>query len=399
MWKGRAVVAHGGGPTPVINASLAGVVEEARRHSGITGLYGAEFGLTGLLEKRFFDLFATSAEMLAGIREAPGSVLGSSRRALSPADDERVLDNLRASGVRYFFYTGGNGSMDTALRLHKLARYSGYELFVIGIPKTIDNDLVETDHTPGYASCARFFAHAVRDIGADNRALPTPVCVVEVLGRNTGWVVAATAHARHHEDDAPHLIYFPECGLSADRLCADVERVYSSIGRCVVAVCEGQKDDAGGWFGAELNTLPGARDALPANMGHVLSRLIWSRTGLRARAEKPGLLGRSCQALASQPDRNEAFECGRMAVRAAVAGESGKMIAMERLEGSVYGVRFTGVPLEKVARIERPFPAEWMNAGRNGVRPEYLEWSRPIVGEVKAHPRLDRAGVRVIIDE
>jgi 6-phosphofructokinase 1 len=278
--------------------------------------------------------------------------------------------------------------MDTALRFHQLAASGGHELNVIGIPKTIDNDLVNTDHTPGYGSCARFFAHAVRDIGSDNRALPSPVCIVETLGRNVGWVVAGCAHARRHEDDPPHLLYFPEGGISAGQLCADVEGVYRRLGRCVIAVCEGQTDERGEWFGADLITLPGARDALPANMGHVLARLIWSRTGLRARAEKPGLLGRSCQALASEVDRAESFRCGEAALQAAIGGESGKMVSIQRVPGKDYQVAMELTHLESVARIERRFPSEWMNDARNDVRPEYLTWSRPIIGEIGAHPRL-----------
>ncbi len=386
-----AVVAHGGGPTPVLNASLAGVIAEARKHTGIDTLYGAEFGLAGLLEDRFFDLFPEPPQNIEAIARAPGSALGSSRRALSPEDDERIFDVLRRRDVRYFFYTGGNGSMDTALRFHRMAQSTGYELCVIGIPKTIDNDILGTDHSPGYGSCARFFAHAVRDIGSDNRALPTPVCVVEVLGRNVGWVVAGTAHARRYQDeDPPHLIYVPEFGLSVEQLCSDVQQVYGRLGRCVVAVCEGQTDDKGGWFGTELGTLPGARDALPANMGHVLSRLIWSRTGLRARAERPGLLGRSCQALVSEVDREESRRCGSTAVKAALAGESGKMVALQRVPGPRYECEMVLVPLESVARTERRFPAEWVNDSHNDVLPEFLDWSRPIIGEIGTHPRLSR---------
>jgi ATP-dependent phosphofructokinase / diphosphate-dependent phosphofructokinase len=383
-----AIVAHGGGPTPVINASLAGLIAEARRHAEIAALYGAEFGLNGLVEDRFYSLSGITPQALEAIRKAPGSVLGSSRRAVTPKDDERIFEVFRRRDVRYFFYTGGNGSMDTALRFHRHAHAIGYELNVIGIPKTIDNDIVETDHTPGYASCARFFAHAVRDIGADNRALPSPICLVEILGRNAGWVVAATAHARHEEGDPPHLIYFPEFGIAADKLCDEVMRVYHRFGRCVVAVCEGQTDEKGGWFGAELITARGAREQLPANMAQVLARLIWSRTGVRARAEKPGLLGRSCQALASEVDREESWRCGEAAVRAAIAGESGKMVAIRRVPGAIYQSEMTLVPLESVARIERKFPVAWMNEARNDVRPEFLDWSQPIIGPVEAHPRL-----------
>jgi 6-phosphofructokinase 1 len=386
--RGAAVVAHGGGPTPVLNASLAGIVAESRRHAAITALYGARRGAIGLLEDDLCDLSTTDSITLEALSHAPGSAIGSSRRELQAADCVQIVDVMRHRDVRYLFYTGGNGSMDTAWRLGRFASEAGYAMRVIGVPKTIDNDLAGTDHTPGYPSCARFFAHAVRDIGEDNRALPPPIEIVEVLGRNTGWVAAATALARHYEDDPPHLIYFPECGLSPDRLCSDAERIYRRFGRCLIAVCEGQTDDRGGWFGAELNNLPGARDPLPANMGQVLAKLIWSGTGLRARAEKPGLLGRSCAALASEIDRQESWRCGEAAVRAAVEGHSGEMVSIERLSGSPYRSAATLVPLETVAGQERRFPLEWMAPEQNDVTPQFLEWARPLIGRIEPYVRL-----------
>ncbi len=386
--RGVAIVAHGGGPTPVINASLAGLVSEARNHVEITAVWGALFGANGLVDGQFRNLTELGTGELEAMARAPGSVLGSSRRKFESADYEKILDVFGRDSVRFLFYTGGNGSMGTALRMDALAREAGWEMRVIGVPKTIDNDISGTDHTPGYASCARFFAHVVRDVGADNRALPPPIEVIEVLGRNVGWVVAATALARKYEDDPPHLIYLPEQGISADQLCTDVERVYRRIGRCLVAICEGQTDERGGWFGAELGTLPGARDPLPANMGHVLAKLIWAKTGIRARAEKPGLFGRSCAVLASEVDREESWRCGEAAVRAAVEGQSGVMVAMERVPGEFYRSEMVTVPLEKVAGTERQFPREWIGAQGNDVSPDFVRWVRPIVGEVSSHFRL-----------
>ena len=380
-----AIIVHSGGPTPVLNASLAGIVAECRRHAGIAVVYGARHGNTGLIANDFVDLSAADADSLAF---APGSAIGSSRRKIEPDEYERILETLRRREVRHLFYTGGNGSMETARLLDRLARDAGYELRVIGIPKTIDNDIVRTDHTPGYASCARFFAHAVRDVGEDNRALPPPIEVVEVLGRNVGWVVAATALARHYEDDPPHLIYLPECGISPDQLCADVERVYRRVGRCLVAVCEGQRDASGGWFGAAIDSAQNARNALPSNMGSVFARIITERTGLRARAERPGLVGRSSAPLASAVDREESWRCGEAGVRAALEGRSGEMVAIERCEGTEYASRLKTVPLELVAGIERKFPLEWIAPARNDVTADFLEWLGPLVGEVKPHPRL-----------
>ena len=251
------------------------------------------------------------------------------------------------------------------------------EITVIGIPKTIDNDIVETDHTPGYGSAARFAAHFARDAGEDNRSLPSPIMVLEVVGRNVGWVVAATSLARHRPDDPPHLIYFPERRVSTAVLLADVERVYRRLGRAVIAVCEGQLDERGTPFGADL--LPNV--PLAANLGHTLARLITQELGVRARAERPGLLGRSCAALTSEVDRRYARMCGRAAAQAADDGLRGVMIT---IRGSDTGT----VPLEQVAGRERALPTDWISPDGNDVLPAFAEYARPLVGDIPAHPIL-----------
>jgi ATP-dependent phosphofructokinase / diphosphate-dependent phosphofructokinase len=375
-----ALVAHSGGPTAVINASLLGVVEEARRHRRIDGLWGARFGIDGILREDFADLSRLSAEKLQAIGRAPSSALGTSRREVTPAEVERLVGILRARDVRHFFYTGGNGSMGTAAQIAAAAAAMQYGLQVVGIPKTIDNDLEETDHTPGYATTARFFACALRDIGGDNRALPGQVEFVEVLGRNAGWLVAATALARHAADDAPHLIYFPEVRLPLDRLLGDIEAVYRRLGRSVVAICEGQLDEHGEPFGADERA--GSRGKLAMNLAHRLSMVAAERLGLRTRSEKPGLLGRSGLAYPCPRDWQDAYACGSAAVRAAMEGQSGVMVTLAH-DGS------TGLaPLEKVAFVERLFPAEWRSEAGNDVRPEFLDYVRPLVGEVEPYGSL-----------
>jgi 6-phosphofructokinase len=383
--RGAGVIVHSGGPTAVLNASLAGIVSECRKHASISAVFGARHGNAGLVEGNFVNLATLD---LTPVAESPGSVIGSSRKPIGKDAYPQVLDTLRGLNARYLFYTGGNGSMETALSLHSFAAEAGYDLRVLGIPKTIDNDLTATDHTPGYASCARFFAHAVRDVGEDNRALPPPVEIVEVLGRNVGWVAAATALARHYPDDPPHLIYLPECGLASERLCADVERVYRRLGRCMVVVCEGQKDTTGGWFGAEVDSQPGGRNMLPRNMGTTLARIISEGTGLRARAERPGLVGRSFAPLASEVDREESWRCGEAGVRAALEGRSGEMVAIERCGDSTYASRMKTVALERVAGVERHFPSEWISPDQNDVAAEFVAWLRPLVGPIAPHARL-----------
>jgi len=378
-------VAHSGGPTAVINASLLGLVEEATRRTCFRTVYGARFGLEGILKQDFVDLTALDRARLMRVAQAPSSALGTSRREIG-AEGDRLLEILRALDIHCLFYTGGNGSMGAASQIAALARAADFELQVIGIPKTIDNDLAETDHTPGYASAARFFACAVRDIGADNRALPGQVQFVEVLGRNAGWIVAATALARHRPDDPPHLIYLPERPLPLDRLLGDVERVYSRLGRCVVAVCEGQLDEHGQPFGADVRG--NARGGLAMNLAHRLASLVTARLKLKARGEKPGLLGRVNRAARSAVDWKEARLCGRAAVRAAARGVSGAMVTLVRREGPGYRASTGLAALERIAGVERLLPERWLDRQAGEMHTEFLEYVAPLVGEIESYEDL-----------
>ena len=278
--------------------------------------------------------------------------------------------------------------MDTASKCERYARETGYPLQVIGIPKTIDNDLHVTDHTPGYASTAHFFAAAARDVGEDNRSLPSPICVLEVLGRNVGWVAAGTALARAHDNDAPHLIYFPECPCSLDEIANDVERVYNRIGRVVIAVCEGQLDEKGKPFGADVDRAASAVHRLASNLGHTLARLISEKLGIRARSERPGLLGRCTGPFASPIDRDEAWTCGYAAANVAAEGASGVMVAIRRESNAPYRSTCFTTPLHSVARQERTMPLSWIHPDGNDVMPEFLDYLRPLVPPVHGYPRL-----------
>lgn len=373
----RAAIAHGGGPTAVLNASLAGVIDACRNR--MDALLGARFGLGGLLSGDMTDLLSLPPSAVDAAARAPGSAIGSSRRRLDDAEYDALLETLRRCGIDVFFYTGGNGSMDTAREISRRARAAGLTLQVIGIPKTIDNDLLVTHRTPGYASTAYFFACAARDVGLDNRSLPSPVCVLETLGRNSGWIAAATSLARRDTDDpdaAPHLIYLPERRVSPDRIAADVERVYRRLGRVVIAVCEGQRDEHGQVFGADVDRAGSSVHALASNLGHTLARLITEKTGLRARAEKPGLLGRSCGPFTRESDRRDAYACGRAAVRAALEGASDVMIALDAGSSTFL------TPLDSVARAERTLPPEWITPEGNDLMPAFREYAAPLIGEV-----------------
>jgi 6-phosphofructokinase 1 len=263
---------------------------------------------------------------------------------------------------------------------------------VIGVPKTIDNDLVGTDHAPGYPSAARYAATAARDIGSDNRALPGLVQVLEVLGRNTGWIAGATVLARRTPDDqedAPHLIYAPEHPLPLERFLDDVQRVFDRLRRCTVVVCEGQLDDEGQPFGADVRV--SSRGPLATNLAHRLALLVTDRLGIKARGEKPGLLGRVSSAHRSPVDWEEARRVGGAAVRAALDGASGAMVTLERVPGSTYRTTTGIVPLEEVADVQRFLPAGWIDP-RGRVSRAFLDYVMPLVGTIDRYPTLELAG-------
>ncbi len=356
-----ALVAHGGGPTAVLNASLAGLVGGCRGR--FQKLVASEFGFDGVLAGKLTDLFEIPSEQWDSIRLSPGSVIGSSR---GKYDLDAVAEALCGAGIDTVFLTGGNGTMRTALELSRRG------VRVVGIPKTIDNDLAVTHHSPGYASTAYFFACAARDIGMDVAALPSPICVLETLGRNTGWITAATALARRDEGDAPHVVLLPEVRRSLDEIAGEVEQVYRRLGRVVIAVCEGQLDERGLPFGADVDRPEVARYRLASNLGHTLAQALSAKLGLRARAERPGLLGRACGVYARPRDLAEAFACGEAAARAA----GGVMMALDA-EGGTFAV-----PLADVAGVERGMPAEFI-ADAGGFR-RYLE---PLTGPVEPWTR------------
>jgi 6-phosphofructokinase len=384
MLKGKLVVGQSGGPTAVINASLAGVIQEAARHDAITGTYGMRHGVQGLLREDLVDLGAESSKSVELLKYTPSAALGSSRYKLADSDYDRILAVLRAHDIRYFLYIGGNDSADTSDRLGALAVREDYELRVIGIPKTIDNDLVETDHCPGYPSVARWLATAVRDAGLDTEAIGVvdTVKVIETMGRDTGWITAATALARTHADAAPHLIYLPERPLRQAEFLADAERVYRSLGHVVVAVCEGQRDESGQYLAASASAVDTDRFGHPQLGGAaaVLCDLISSELGIKARFDKPGTIQRVSAALASPVDVDEAWRAGRAAVAQAVSGATRQMMAIVRVSGDPYRSETTLVPLERVANKVRPVPGEFIAESGNDVTPAFLEYVSPLLG-------------------
>jgi 6-phosphofructokinase 1 len=377
MLTGRLAIGQSGGPTQVINSSLVGVIEAALEQDQITGVYGSLRGIEGVLEDRFVDLARESREMLMRLRRTPGAALGTVRYRLKPEDYERIVEVFRAHDVRFFCYIGGNDSMDTAHQVHLAAIEMGYELVSVGVPKTVDNDLVCTDHCPGYGSAARFVALAVRDTGRDTESmgLSSPVKVVEIMGRNAGWLTASAALARTDPGDAPHLIYMPERPVRRDNVLADVEAVVRERDHCVIALSEGAVPGTGqdevDAFGHRMKG--GAADSL--------AQLIADELGLRVRLDKPNYLQRSFSLAVSTVDADEAYRCGRAAVRLAVTGQGDQMITLVRRATAPYHCDTRSANLGDIANREKTLPTEYVSKRGNDVTSAFVEYAQPLIGE------------------
>jgi 6-phosphofructokinase 1 len=380
---GNVVIAQGGGPTAVINASLYGIVQEAaRKFASTSNLWGARNGILGVQQDQFINLRKPSEESWKRIAASPGAALGSCRKMLSAEEAREAVSLLRKKDVRYFFYIGGNDSMDTALKMCQAASALGYEMHCAGIPKTIDNDLPYTDHCPGFGSAARYIAQATLDLGMDIRSLPTPVSILEVMGRDAGWLTAATLLARRNPDDAPHLIYTPEMPLNRQKFLNDVQNAYDCRGWVVVAASEGVRNEAGESWSARRsdNLTDGFGHPLSGDVAATLASLVTSELGLRARSEKPGLLGRAAGWLVSFTDRREAEEVGAFGFSWALKGHTGFIASLERQPGAAYKIGYHAVPLESVANKTRQLPRDYITDSGNDIREEYRAYAEPLVG-------------------
>jgi len=382
--RGSAVFAQSGGPTAVLNSSLAGAVQEAARTDCIDKLLGAYNGILGVLREELFDLRKERAEDIENLKRTPAAALGSCRHKVkSAADIERITEVLRAHEVRFFFYAGGNDSMDTADRVARLAAEQGYELRVIGIPKTIDNDLAGTDHSPGYGSAVKFNAAQVMEAGRDTEALWThdPCTVQEIMGRNAGWIAAGTGLARRVPEDAPHLIYVPEHPVSLEQVARDVGECLARFKRCFIAAAEGLKNQKGEYL-AEAGGAFSQDDFGHRQLGGVAGRLrefIEREVGVKCRANQPGTAQRTAMHFASLTDVGEAAEVGAAAVRKAVKGQSGVMITLVREPGPVYRCSTGTAPLAEVAKGEKLLPQEYLNAEGNGITEAMKDYVKPLV--------------------
>ena len=396
--KGKMVIGQSGGPTAVINASLVGAVREAQRHPEIDAVYGALHGIEGVINEDMVDLGRERPEVIEGLAGTPAAVLGSCRYKLAPDDYERILAVFASHDVRYFFYIGGNDSMDTAHRLAELAESQKYDLAVVGIPKTIDNDLPFTDHCPGYGSAARFTALSVRDAGRDSEAIGNVdnVKIVEIMGRNAGWLTASAALAREGPDDAPHLIYVPERPLRLDAFVGDVQRTYEHLGYAVVAVGETLRDESGHILARTLSEdVDGFGHPQRGGVADFLCQTVKERLGLKARFDKAGTIQRSLMVAASAVDMREAMLVGEEAVRQAVAGVRDRMITLDRTSDDPYECRTGLVELAKVANREQHLPDEYLAPAGNDVTDAFVAYARPLIGgPLPTYARLERHRVQ-----
>lgn len=375
--KGNLLIAQGGGPTPVINCSLAGVISESEKNDEICGIYGARFGVEGLLCEDFIDLAKEDPRTIAALENTPAAALGSCRRKLTDEDYPKILKIFKKYDIRYFLYNGGNDSMDTCKRIFDIA--GDYDIKVIGIPKTIDNDLECTDHSPGFGSAARYAAISAMELARDVESLPIHVCVMEIMGRNAGWLTAATSLARRSNSEGPQLLYLPEIVFDEDKFLNDIQKCQERTKGVLVAVSEGLKDKYGKPV-SESGITDGFGHKVPGGVAQYLSDRIIKRLGLKSRSEKPGLLGRCSVAHQSKIDKEEAFRVGGYAVSSALRGESGYMVSIKRISNEPYSSSLELVLLDKVANKERKLPKEFINKEGNGVSEEYANYALPLIG-------------------
>ncbi len=386
--RGNAVIGQSGGPTAVINQSLVGVVEKLRQHAEVEHIYGAVHGVRGIVNEQFIDLKAISQDKLDRVAQTPSAALGSSRDKPDAEYCQRIFQALEKRNVRYFFYIGGNDSSDTCRIVNELSNQSGYELRCFHVPKTIDNDLMCNDHTPGFGSAAKFVAHAVMGDNLDNRALPG-IKIDVVMGRHAGFLTAASVLARQNDDDGPHLIYVPEVAFDEDKFIADVDRIYSRQGRCLIVVSEGIHDkdgtpmvvklaeeiekDAHG--NVQLSGTGALGDFLAASIKNKLSGK------LRVRADTFGYMQRSFAGCVSATDAAEARAAGRKAAELAMSGDIDGSVAIKRVSNVPYQVSFERVNLADVAAKTRHMdPAHIIDD--NNIAPAFVDYVRPLVGEL-----------------
>ena len=388
---GACIFGQSGGPTSVINASAYGVFEAALKSPYITTVYGAAHGIKGVLNDQLYIIDQEDPAELARLPYTPSSALGSVRYKLKDpetddTDYKRILEIFQKYNVRYFFYNGGNDSMDTCSKVSRYLQSVGYECNVIGVPKTIDNDLYGTDHCPGFGSAAKYIATTCMEVSLDAKVYDTGmICIIEIMGRNAGWLAGAAALASA-SGEGPDLVYLPEIPFDPEKFYADVEQIYKEKGKVIIAASEGIHDKDGKFISEYAGEA--AKDAFGhtqmGGLAQVLQSMLKSRIDCKSRAIELSLMQRCGAHCASQTDIEEAMAVGKAAVEAATSGKSGYMVALKRTSNVPYACETELLPLEKCANYEKKVPLEWINAEGNGVTQEFIDYALPLIqGETK----------------
>lgn len=392
---GACMFGQSGGPTSVINSSAAGVFIEALSQKNITKVYGAAHGIQGILDEVFYDIGKEDREELLLLKNTPSSALGSVRYKLKNVDEDetdykRILEVFKKYNIRYFFYNGGNDSMDTCNKISKYLLKSGYDCNIIGVPKTIDNDLYGTDHCPGYGSAAKYIATTLMEIYLDATVYDKgQITIVEIMGRNAGWLTAASMLATY-KNLGPDLIYLPEKAFDIDKFVEDVRKVSErNGGKCIVALSEGIKTSKGKYVVEELAEQKASKDSFGhTQLGGVsaaLASLVKEKIGGKVRAVEFSLMQRCGAHLASKNDVEEAFNAGRYAVKYACEGETDKIVVFARKEGKEYDLEYKLMPIEMAANTEKTVPLEWIKEDNSGLTQEFIDYALPLIqGESKA---------------
>ena len=392
---GNLLVAQSGGPTTVINASIAGVIQEAGKHEVIEEIYGGLNGIVGILNEQLIDLNDEKARAIEDLKHTPGAALGTCRYKIdfnkkpeqAAKDIDRLFEVFQAHNIRYFFYAGGNDSQDTAAQIHAQAVQRNYELRVIGVPKTIDNDLPHTDHCPGYGSVIKYNAITVMEVAVDVNGMYTEkgsCCIIEVMGRTAGWIAAETVLAKRQPSDAPHIILIPEIQLNEEKFLAKVSEVVSAHKNCIVVVGEGLRGANGKELGADQSRLDAFGHPLLSGAAEVISNLVQSKLGLKTRTVKLGYSQRAAAHAASATDIAEAVACGEAAVRAAIDGKSGLMVKLVRNPSSPYRCTTDLHDLKEVANGVHELPRDWFSDDGFLPNEKFIEYARPLIeGEAK----------------
>ncbi len=394
---GNLIIGQSGGATGVINASLVGAVEAVLADQRVDAIYGMLHGIEGLLKEELIDLRQQPADIWQRLLHTPSAALGSCRYKLHDHDLERTIEIMKRYNIRSMLYIGGNDSADTAHRLAKAAQQVGYNLSIVSIPKTIDNDLPFTDHCPGYGSAARFIAQATQDSALNTISIPWhyPVKIIETMGRDAGWLTASSALGKRDESDPPHILLIPEQPFIADRFLAQVEEIYKKLGYVIVVAAETIRDDQGQTLGSVGQVgVDAFQHPLLSGAAQYLVDLVKRELKLRARFDKPGDLQRMSSAHVSVTDRNEAYLVGKMGVCALLDGETDKMVTLVRHDEPVYHCVTGLVELDKVANVQRLLPDGYLNQNKTMVTPAFYHYALPLIGEpLTQHAQLKRTRV------